>query len=89
MRNVTATALGDARVFPFLYGYNERYMNIYFANISIIEVVEKPAAFYESAWLIVGAFPSSHDYGSPVADNFDFDIDYFDYIQIYQKNDGQ
>jgi len=38
----TATASGDARVYPFLYGWDERYMNIYFANISIIEVIEKP-----------------------------------------------
>lgn len=44
--------------------------------------------FNKPAWLIVGSGPSSHDYGTPVKNDFDFDIDYFDYIQIYQKNDG-
>ncbi len=44
--------------------------------------------FNKPAWLIVGSGPSSHDYGTPVKNDFDFDIDYFDYIQIYQKDNG-
>jgi len=36
----TAKTSGDARVYPFLYGWSELYMNIYFANISITELVE-------------------------------------------------
>jgi len=45
--------------------------------------------FNKPAWLIVGAGPCSHDYGTALdIDSFDYDIDYFDYIQIYQKNDG-
>ena len=45
--------------------------------------------FNKPAWLIVGGGPCSHDYGTALdIDSFDYDIDYFDYIQIYQKNDG-
>lgn len=36
----TAETSGDARVYPYLYGWDERWMEVYFANISITELVE-------------------------------------------------